>query len=156
MLLSTYNHNYTEVHFYIQYIYMCPCLSLRLFLSYLCHLFVLSLWSIFHFQPHLLVTSFRQTYLFFIHFLDLGDNVDGERKQLSNSKSWSSGCCLAFAWLYANFNPALLIKVLLIKKVRNRFIAKTCLTFSCTVLVEIWNAFEIFLPYLFFSKLWKG
>ena len=36
-----------------------------------------------------------------------------------NGKSSASGCCFAFAWIFANFNLALLIKVLLIKKARS-------------------------------------
>ena len=37
--------------------------------------------------------------------------------QLSNSKSSASGCYLAFTWFFTNFSLALLIKVLLTKKV---------------------------------------
>ena len=47
---------------------------------------------------------------------NLNDNVDEECEYFSNSKSSASGCCLVFAWFFANFSLALLMKVLLIKK----------------------------------------
>ena len=46
----------------------------------------------------------------------MDDNVDEESEKFSYKKSSASGCCLAFACFFANFNLALLIKVLLIKK----------------------------------------
>ena len=49
--------------------------------------------------------------------LFLNDNVDEKYEQLSNSKSSSSGCSLAFAWIFANFSLEMLIKVLLVKNV---------------------------------------
>ena len=60
-------------------------------------------------------------YLFLIHFLEylllfLNDNVDEESEQYSNSKSSTSGCCLAFALFFAKISLTLLIKVLLIKQ----------------------------------------
>ena len=61
-------------------VYLCPCLDLCKFMSYLCDLlFILSL--IFSFINHL--TSLKQTHLFFVHFLEclvlfLVDNVDEE------------------------------------------------------------------------------
>ena len=39
----------------------------------------------------------------FLLFLD--DNVDEECEQFSNSKSSASGCCLAFAWFFGQFQP---------------------------------------------------
>ena len=42
--------------------------------------------------------------------------MDKECEYFSNSKSSASGCCLVFAGFFANFNLALLKKVLLIKK----------------------------------------
>ena len=98
-------------------VYLCPCLSLGLFKSYLCNLFfIFSL--IFIVIDH--ITSSNQTHLLFVHVLEfylfLDDNVDEESGQFSCSKSSASGCCLAFAWFFANFSLALLIKVLLIKK----------------------------------------
>ena len=41
-----------------------------------------------------------------------------ESKQFSNIKSSASGCCFAFALLFAHFSLVLLIKVLLIEKAR--------------------------------------
>ena len=41
-------------------------------------------------------------------------------KKFSSSRSSSSGCWLTFAWFFANFSLALLIKVLLIKKACTR------------------------------------
>ena len=88
-------------------------------------IFAISMLSVFHFQPHIHVishiTSFKQTYLFYVHFLEylllfLEDNLDEEREQFLNSKSSASGCCLDFALFFANFSLALLIKVLIIKK----------------------------------------
>ena len=61
-------------------VYLCPCLGLSLFMSYLCDLF-------FIFSLRFIVinhiTSFKQTYLFFVYFLEyflllLDDNVDEE------------------------------------------------------------------------------
>ena len=67
--------------------------------------YVVFMWSIFLFQPHLELENF-------LLFLD--DNVDEEK--FSNSKSSTSKYCLAFAWLFANFSLPLLIKLLLMKK----------------------------------------
>ena len=82
---------------YLVYLYLC--LDLGLFMSYLCDLFyIFSL--VFIVINH--VTSFKQTYLFFVHFLEyllllLDDIVDEESKKFSNSKSSVSGCYLAFS-----------------------------------------------------------
>ena len=65
-------------------VYVCPCLGLGLFMSYLCDLyFIFSL--IFIVINH--ITSFRQTY-FFCAFLEnlllcLDDNVDEEHFQIA-------------------------------------------------------------------------
>ena len=65
-------------------VYLCPCLGLGLFMSYLYDLFFSLISSlIFIFINHM--TSFKQTYLFFVHFLEyiplfLNDNVDEERE----------------------------------------------------------------------------
>ena len=99
-------------------VYLRPCLGLGVFMSYLCILFLFfSLISIV--INH--ITSLNQMYLFFCLFLEylllfLNDNVDEDGKWFSNSKNSASGCCLAFAWYFANFSLALLIKVSLIKK----------------------------------------
>ena len=42
--------------------------------------------------------------------LILADNVDKECWKFSNDKSSTSRCCLEFAWFFANFSLALLIK----------------------------------------------
>ena len=63
-LLNTYNHHYTETHFIFT---TCPCLDLGLFLSYLCDLFFIFS-VVFIVINH--ITSLKQTYLFFVHFLE--------------------------------------------------------------------------------------
>ena len=67
------------------------------------------------------ITSSKQTHLFYAHFLEhlllfLDVNVDEENELFSNSGSSASGCCLAFAYFFANFILASLIKDFLIKK----------------------------------------
>ena len=59
----------------------------------------------------LLLPSFLENVLLF-----LDDNLVEECEQFSNSKSSTSRCCLAFAWIFTNFSLVLLIKVLLMKK----------------------------------------
>ena len=104
---------------YILYlVYIWPCLGLGLFMSYLYHLYFIFRLIFFFIN---LIAPFKQTHLFFEHFLEyfllfLDDNVDEEREEFSSSESSASGCCLAFALFFANFRLALLIKVLLIKK----------------------------------------
>ena len=74
-------------------------------------IYVVSKWSMFHFQLNfyfhqsynLIKTLYLEYILLFLHD-NVGDNA-------------VSGCCLAFAWFFANFSLVLLIKVLLIKKV---------------------------------------
>ena len=102
---------------YLVYFYLCQ--GVGLFMSYLCDLlFIFSL--IFIFINH--ITSIKtDAFVFFLHFLEylllfLYDNVDEESKKFSNSESSVSGCCLAFAYFFADFSLALLIKVLLMKK----------------------------------------
>ena len=46
--------------------------------------------------------------------LILDHNVDEECEQFLNRKSSALGCCLAFAYFFANINLALLIKVFLV------------------------------------------
>ena len=107
-------------------VYLRPCLGLDLFMSYLCILFLffnLIVIVINH------ITSYKQVHLFSCTFLEnlllfLNENLDEEGELFSNSRNSTWDCCLAFAWIFANFSLALLIKVLLIKKVciysRNR------------------------------------
>ena len=99
-------------------VYLCPCLGLGVFMSYLCGLFF-KFSLIFTIINH--ISTFKQRYLLFEHFLEclllfLDDKVDEESKEFSNSKGSASACCLAFAWFFAKFSLALLIKVSLIKK----------------------------------------
>ena len=59
-------------------------------------------------------------YLIFEHFLEYlilfsDDSVDEESK-ISNSKSSASGCYLAFAWFFYQFQPGVAYKMLLINK----------------------------------------
>ena len=99
-------------------VYFCPYVSLGLFMSYLYGLFfIFSL--IFIFINYM--TSIKQTQLVFAHFLEhllifLTNNVDEKSEQYSKSPRSVSGCCLAFAYVFANFSLTLLIKALLIKK----------------------------------------
>ena len=100
--------------------YLWPCPGLGLFMSYLYNLFfIFSL--IFIVINH--ITSFKQTYLF------LDDIVNEESKKISNSKNSAWGCCLAFAWFFANFSLTLLIKVLLIKK--------ACTSYQKEILIHV-------------------
>ena len=102
---------------YIYVLYLCPCLDLGLFVSYLCFLvFIL----IFIF---IMIHEYRYTcpFAYFLKYILLFCEwkiiwTIKECEQSSDSKSSASGCCLAFAWFFANFSLALLIKVLLIKK----------------------------------------
>ena len=57
---------------------------------------------------------------FFAYFLEyvplfLENNMDKDCEKFSNSKSSGSGCCWAFAWIFAKFRLAFIIKPLLIK-----------------------------------------
>ena len=100
--------------------------TISISMSRLRSIYLVFMWSVFHFQPDFNfinhITLFNQRYLFFAHFLEylllfLDDNVDEKSELFSNSKSSTSGCCcLVFAWFFANFSLALLIKVLFIKK----------------------------------------
>ena len=94
------------------------CLGLGLLMSYLCDLFSNFIF-IFIITGHII--SLKQTHLFFEHLLEnvllfLDDNVDEESEQFSNSKSFATWCCSAFAWSSANFSLVLLVKLLLTKK----------------------------------------
>ena len=101
---------------YIAYLSSCP--GLGLFMSYLCNLFfILNL--TFTVINH--ITSLKQTYLFFVHFLEclllyLGDNLDEESELFSNSKSSALECCLAFAWFFCQFQPGVANKSVSYKK----------------------------------------
>ena len=111
-MLNTFNHHYTETHFIFS-MFVPISLGLGLFMSFLCDLFF-NLTFIFIFIN--LIAKFKQRHLFFVHSLEylqlfLGDNLhDVHGKCHSNSKSSASGCCLNFAWFFANFSLALLLK----------------------------------------------
>ena len=115
MLFNPYSHHYIRNIYSVN---LCQCLGLGLYMSYLCEVFfIFSL--IFIDINH--ITSFKQTYIFCVHFLDyrlllLVDNVNNESEYFSNNKSSSSRCCLVFACFFVHFSLALLIKVLLLKK----------------------------------------
>ena len=108
---NTCKHHHAETIF----IFKCPCLDLRLFMSYPCHLFFI---FIFIFIMINRVISWEKTRLLLWLFFEisLDDNVVEKCEQLSNSLSSASGSCLAFASFFANFNLELLIKMLFIKK----------------------------------------
>ena len=99
-------------------VYLCPTLGLGLFILYLCDLFFIFSLIFIVIND---ITSFKQTYLLFVHFLEylllfLYDTVDEECEQFLKNRSSASGCCLAFACFFANFSLMFLIKMLLIKK----------------------------------------
>ena len=99
-------------------VYLCPTLGLGLFILYLCDLFFIFSLIFIVIND---ITSFKQTYLLFVHFLEylllfLYDTVDEECEQFLKNRSSASGCCLAFACFFANFSLMFLIKVLLTKK----------------------------------------
>ena len=117
---------------------------------YLCDFFFYYFSLIFIAINH--ITSLKQTHLFFPDFLEyllllLDGNVDEESKLFSNSESSASGCCLAFAWFFANSSLALLKKVLLIKK--GVYIIKMKIFKEPTVGIQ-WNGR---LAYLMFCKI---
>ena len=114
-------------------VYLCTCLNLGIFMSYLCNLFfIFNL--IFIIINH--ITSFKQTYLVFVHvFLEyllifLNYNVGEESKWFSNSKSSVSGCCLAVACLiFCQFQLGVTYK-------------KACIFCLCHVTFNWRNSFE--------------
>ena len=99
-------------------VYLCPCLSLSLFMLYLCDLcFIFSL--IFMIINH--ITLLKQVYLIFVHFLEylvlfLDDNINEESEKFSNSISSAPGCCLAFAWFFLHFQPGVAYKIVAYRK----------------------------------------
>ena len=119
ILLSLIHHLTITVLTNILYlVYLSKCLDLGLFVSYLCNLFFIFSLIVISINN---ISPLKQTYLLFVYFLEylllfLDDNMDEESKHFSNSKSSPAGCCLTFAWAFANFSLALLIKLMLIKK----------------------------------------
>ena len=104
---------------YILYsVYLCPCLVLGLFMSYICDVFF---FFILVFIAINYVTPLKQMYFFFLHFLEylllfLNDNMDQTSKQCLNSECSASGCCLAIAYFFTNFSVTLIMKMLLIRE----------------------------------------
>ena len=106
----------TLKHF-LYLLYLCPCLDLCLFMSNLCDVFFIFIFIFI--MTNIMNTSILVSLLIFQNMsYFLVHNVDKKCKQFSNSKSSASGCCLVFAWLFANISQVLFIKMLLIKKKR--------------------------------------
>ena len=79
MMISS-NHHFTETHFIFSIFLSSPCLALGLFMLYLRDLFFISSLISIVIND---ITSFKQTYLFFLHFLEylllfLNSNMDKE------------------------------------------------------------------------------
>ena len=112
MLLHTYDHHYTDTQFVFSVLSISSPRSI----------YVISVWSIFHFQPHFHchITSFKQTHLFFVHFLEhlllfLDDNVDEESEKFSDSKS-SASELLGISLIFWQFQPGVPCKNVVYKK----------------------------------------
>ena len=78
-------------------VYLCPCPSLGLFMPYLCDLFFI---FSFIFIVINRITRFKQTYLFFVGFLEylllfLDDNLDEKREYPTNA---SRGFHVEMTW----------------------------------------------------------
>ena len=89
------------------------------------NIYVVSLWSNFHFQSHFRwhyyhIKSLKQTHLFFAHFLEyflfLNDNLDEEREYFSNSESSASGMLLSVCLIFCQFQPGVAYKSVTNKK----------------------------------------
>ena len=61
--------------------------------------------------------------------------MDEESKYSSKSKRSALGCCLAFAWFFASFSLAFLVKVLLIKRACNHisYLSLYHSSFACCI-----------------------
>ena len=66
------------------------------------------------------------------------------------SKTSASGCCLAFAWFWANFNLVLLIKVLLIKKSVYVIRLIICSNNMAMFLQQWWHLFVVSLAFTYY------
>ena len=110
-LLNTYKQHHTETSFYIYYV--CPCLDLDLFMSYLCDLFFFFIF-IFVMTCHIIsrkhtrLSFFRHILKYLLLFFD--DNIHKECEYFPSSKSSALGCCSVFALFFANFSVVLLMK----------------------------------------------
>ena len=122
MLLNAYNHHYIEAHFiftifasmsrprtiYVVFMWSTFLFYSRFHCHWLCNLtktHALAFRTFFRISPIIfwMITSMKKVNIY-----------------ISNSKRSASGCCLAFAWFFANFSLALLINLLLIKKAYNQ------------------------------------
>ena len=110
----TYKHHHTDTIFL--YTIFVP-MSRPRFMSYLCDLlFIFNFICIMinRINTDTLVLSLNfQNMFYYFYVITWMKNVN----KFPNSKSSPSGCCLAFAWFYANFSLEWLIKVLLKKSV---------------------------------------
>ena len=101
-------------------LYLCPCLDLGLFMSYLCDIFFI---SIFIFIMINRIISLIQTHLFFCSFFRMCPIIFGWYRGWRiwiNFKLQNVGLTvllsICFFIFFPNFSLALLIKVLLIKQ----------------------------------------
>ena len=84
-----------------------------------------SLCSVFHFQPHFHrmnhITSWKQTRLFFVHFLEyfllfLEDKVDKKNLIIFKSQKFSLRVLLSFRLIFCQFQPGVAYKSVAYKK----------------------------------------
>ena len=99
-------------------VYLCPCLGLDLFMSYLCILFLFFSLIVIVINH---ITSYKQVHLFSCTFLEnlllfLNENLDEEGELFSNSQNSTWGCCFAFAWFFCQFQPCVAYKSVAYKK----------------------------------------
>ena len=111
-LIHTYKHNHTET-----ILTFSICLDLGLFMSCLCDLFFIFI-IIFTMIKYIIYTHI---FFFFFYNMSYYFWMITWMKNVNNSKSSTSECCLAtecclaLALFFGTFNLALLIKVLLMK-----------------------------------------
>ena len=97
-------------------VYLCPCLALRPFMSYLCHLFFISIFILIN---HII--SLKQSHVIFLHFLEyallfLDITFLKNANNFQKTKSSASAYCLAFAWFFYQFQPGATYKSVAYKK----------------------------------------
>ena len=109
MLLNTYKYHYTETNFIF---------TLFVPMSQPRSIYVVSMWYFFHF--HFTFIFNFPFFCSFAYFSEYGLYYFWIKTWMKNVNNFQitkvQMCCLAFAWFFANFSLALLIKVLLIKK----------------------------------------
>ena len=94
---------------FLYLLYLWPCLDLGLFMLYLCDLFVVFIFILIMIN-RMNTDTFVFLLMFLEYFLIFYSNVNEECEICSSSKSSASGCSLTFAWFFANFSLALLLK----------------------------------------------